>query len=103
MEEIKVTRSEEVIVYAESDSGVHHNVVIVNGEIARTSWWTERSSGYTKYPGEESFIDVCTTSIRFITTFEPAKLKKIYHALSDGPMKDFCKQVQAEKIAELQF
>lgn len=34
----------ERIIYAESDSGVCRNVVIVNGEIIRTSRWTQYSS-----------------------------------------------------------
>ncbi len=93
----------ERIIYAESDSGVSRNVVIVNGEIIRTSRWTEYSSGYCVLKGEPDFIDECKASIHHIADISPSNLKDIYHALSEGEMKDFCRKIQAEKIAELQF
>ena len=93
----------ERIIYAESDSGVSRNVVIVNGEIIRTSRWTEYSSWYCVLKGEPDFIDECKASIHHIADISPSNLKDIYHALSEGEMKDFCRKIQAEKIAELQF
>lgn len=99
MKDPKVERT----VYAESDSGVSRNVVIVNGEIIRTSRWTEYCSGYRISKEHPDFIDECKLSIRYIADISPRKLKDIYHALSEGPMKDFCREVQIEKIAELQF
>lgn len=93
----------EQVICAKSDSGISRNVVIVNGEIIRTSRWTEYSNGYRVLKGEPGFIAECKTSIRHIANNNPGELKDIYHALSEGPMKDFCKKIQMEKIAELQF
>ncbi|MCI8362599.1 MAG: hypothetical protein HFJ41_05690 [Clostridia bacterium] len=93
----------EQVICAESDSGIFRNVVIVNGEIVRTSKWTEDCSGYRVLKGESGFIAECKTSIRHIADINPRELKDIYHALAEGPMKDFCKKIQTQKIAELQF
>lgn len=93
----------EQVICAESDAGISRNVVIVNGEIIRTSRWTQYCSGYRVLKGEPGFIAECKTSIRHIADVSPGELKDIYHALSEGPTKDFCRKIQAEKIAELQF
>lgn len=105
MEEIKVARTVELPAYKfEADNGddYHYSITIVNGEIDEVSNWATRGF-YEKKKGYSDFADCCYDAIRFIVDWKPTELKNIYHALSEGAMKDFCKKLQAEKIAELQF
>lgn len=105
MEKINVSRTAKLPSYKfEADNGddYHYSITIVNGEIAEVSNWATRGF-YEKKQGDSDFSKCCYDAIRFIVDSKPKELKNIYHALSEGPMKDFCRKVQTEKIAELQF
>lgn len=105
MEEIKVLREVEVPAYkfqADNGDDDHYSITVVNGEIEEVSNWATRGF-YEKKQGDSGFAECCYDAIRFIVDQKPKELKNIYHALNEGYFKDFCKRVQTEKIAELQF
>ncbi len=105
MEEMKVLRTVEVPAYKfEADNGddYHYSITVVNGEIDEVSNWAARGF-YEKKKGDPDFAESCYDAIRFIVDHKPTELKNIYHALSEGPMKAFCRKILAEKVAELQF
>lgn len=103
MEEIKVPHSKGLAIFGETSNGFYRNIVIKDGEIVRTSYSSAYCCGYRVENGDPNFVEECSTAIAFITDIEPKKLRDIYHALSEGEMKDFCKKLQAVKVAELQF
>lgn len=80
----------------------HEELTIVNGEIQETESWDSHNGGGRK-KGESGFTESCHSTIRFIVNHNPKELKNIYYALADGAMKDFCKSLQQEKLAELNF
>ncbi len=106
MEKIKGKRTVEVeatIYKFEANSGEYHeDLTIVDGEIQETGCWDSRNGGGRK-KGESGFTESCYSTIRFIVKHKPEELKNIYNALADGTMKDFCKRLQQEKLAELNF
>lgn len=105
MEEIKVLREVEVPAYkfeAVNCLDQHYSITIVNGEIEEVSNWETRGF-YEKKKGDSNFDECCYKAIGFIVDHDPKELKNIYHVLNEGDFKDFCKDLQAEKIAELQF
>lgn len=105
MEEIKVLRNVELPAYkfeASNDGDYHYSITIMNGEIIEVSNWATRGF-YEKKQGDSGFAECCYNAIRFIVDCKPKELKNIYYTLSEGYFKDFCKQIQAEKISKLQF
>lgn len=93
--------------YYDGDKTLYlEELTIKNGKIVQISW----SSPYDKgnfyltnskydYP---IFLARCCDSIRFIAKYNPEELKNIYDALSEGAVKDFCKNLQKELIKEFQ-
>lgn len=106
MKEVKGTRTVEVEVtkyeFEAKKGDYNESLTIENGEIVRTDSWNSRDGGWT-LKGEVGFAQSCKSAIRFIVDQKPEELKNIYHKLSEGPMKDFCRELQQEKIQELQF
>ena len=106
METIKGTRNVEVEVTTykfEANAGDYHqDLTIVDGEIQETGCWDSRNGGGYK-KGESGFAESCYSAIRFIVDHKPEELKNIYSVLADGPMKDFCRKLQQEKLAEFNF
>ena len=80
----------------------HRELTITNGEIEKTACSDSRNGGWCK-KGESGFAESCQLTIRFIVDQKPEELKNIYDVLADGAMKDFCRKVQQEKLAELNF
>jgi len=106
MEEMRIRQKiiEATATKFEADNGndIHMNIFITNGEIVRTDSWS--SSGlYIKYKGHPNFVIACCNAIHFIAHRTPKELKNIYYALSDETMKNYCRKIQQEMIAQLQF
>lgn len=80
----------------------NYSITITDGQITQVSNWATRGF-YDKGNDSPDFCKCCKDAIRFIVNCNPKDLRNIYHALSEGEMKTFCKELQAEKIAELQF
>lgn len=106
METIKGKRTVEVDVtiykFEASSGDYHEDLTIVDGEIQETGCWDSRNGGGCR-KGEPDFTRSCYSTIRFIVNKKPEELKNIYDVLADGAMKDFCKKLQQEKLAELNF
>lgn len=102
----KQTRTVEIEVttykFEASSGDYHESLTIVEGEIQETGYWDSRNGGGCS-KGESGFADSCYSTIRFIVNHKPEELKNIYNVLADGVMKDFCKRLQQEKLAELNF
>lgn len=104
MTERKEKRTNEVTVYEfKASNGEHHkSLTIVDGEIQETGFWDSRiRGGYKK--GEFGFTESCYTTISFIVNHKPEELENIYNVLVDGVMRDFCRRLQKEKMAKLDF
>lgn len=106
METIKGTKTVEVDVttykFEASSGDYHQNLTIVDGEIKSTGCWDSRNGGgYER--GESGFVESCYSTIRFIVNHKPEELKNIYNVLADGKMKEFCRKLQKEKLAEFDF
>ncbi len=80
----------------------NYSIIISDGQITKVSNWSTRSF-YNKQNDSPDFYECCKKAIRFIVNCNPKELRNIYHSLSEGEMKNFCKELQVEKIAELQF
>lgn len=106
MQKIITLRKLEVIALyfeaANDNDDYHCSITIFNGEIDKIESWGTHGF-YNKKKGDSGFAESCYDAIRFIVDHKPTELKNIYNALSEGEMKDFCRKIQAEKIAELQF
>ncbi len=108
METIKGKRTVEVEVevttykFEASSGDYHEELTIVDGEIQETGCWDSRNGGGCR-KGESGFAESCYSTIRFIVNHKPEELKNIYNVLEDGVMKDFCRKLQREKLAELNF
>lgn len=104
MGENNVTRSLETTAckFTANVGDNNYSISIADGKITEVSNWATRGF-YDKRNGDSGFSECCHNAIRFIANCNPKELKNIYHALEEGPMKDFCREVQIEKIAELQF
>lgn len=106
MEKIKGKRTVEIEVtiykFEASSGDYHEDLTIVDGEIIETGCWDSRNGGGRK-KGETGFNESCYSTIRFIVDHKPEELKNIYNVLADGTMKDFCRKLQQEKLAEFNF
>ncbi len=106
METIKGTRTEKVEVttykFEASNGDYHQDLTIVDGEIQETGCWDLRNGGGCKR-GESGFAESCYSTIRFIVDHKPGELKNIYNVLDEGTMKNFCRKLQQEKLAEFNF
>lgn len=106
MEEIKTSRNVELTSY-KFDAKVnyrHHYVslLITEGEIVEAYYEDSRCCNFIK-KDKPYFTKSCLNIIYTIAKENPEELKNIYHTLSDGVMKEFCKQLQQYMIAQLQF
>lgn len=102
---VKKVEAEEVVITCKFEANIldyHEELIIENGEIQETGSWDSRNGGGCR-KGDYGFTDRCYSTIRFIVKHKPEELKNIYNALSDGVMKDFCRKLQKEKMAELDF
>lgn len=106
MEVIKETRKVEVPVtsykFEGRDAYYLVSLIITDGEIVEIYSQTATGHG-TATKSCLNFDDTCRFSIRFIVNHDLKELKNIYTALSEGPMKDFCRELQKEKMKELEF
>lgn len=108
METIKGKRTVKVEVevttyrFEASCGDYYEDLTIEDGEIQEIGCWDSRNGGSCK-KGEPGFVTNCYSTIRFIAKYKPEELKNIYNVLSDAVMKDFCKKLQREKMAELKF
>lgn len=75
-------------------------LTIVDGKITELGYH-DIGNGGSCFKDSSDFVKCCKKTIRFIVDKKPEELKNIYEVLSDGPMKDFCKSLQEEKMAEL--
>lgn len=106
MEVINGTRKAEVPVtsYKFQARTVSHfkSLTITNGEIVEI--YDESASGHgTSTKSCLNFDKTGRSSIRFIVEYDLKELKNFYNVLSEGPMKDFCRELQKEKMKELEF
>lgn len=93
--------------YYDGDKTLYlEELTIKGGKIVQISWSSpyDRGNFYLTSTNCDSpiFFARCCDSIRFIVKHKPEELKNIYNALSEGPIKDFCKNLQKELIEELQ-
>ncbi len=93
--------------YYDGDKTLYcEELTIKDGKIIQISWASPYDNGnfYSTSTNYNSpiFFARCCDSIRFIVKYKPEELKNIYNALSEGPIKDFCKKLQKELIEELQ-
>lgn len=106
MQTIKGKRAVEIEVaiykFEASSGDFHKSLTIVDGEIQEVGCWDSRGGGDCR-KGQSGFADSCYSTIRFIVDHKPEELKNIYNVLEDGLMKDFCRKLQQEKLAELNF
>lgn len=108
MEIINGTRKVEVEVpvtsykFQANNGDCHQDLTIRDGEIVETGCWDSRNGGGSS-KGDYNFVNSCRDTIRFIVKYNPKELKNIYNALSEGPMKNFCRELQQEKMRELEF
>lgn len=82
----------------------YEEITIKDGKIVQISVSCTYAS-FNKYLVDEldcSYLTQCYDSIRTIVEHKPEELKNIYNALSEGKVKDFCKELQKDRIEELQ-
>lgn len=106
METIKGKKTVEVecTTYLFKASEGDYNIILVieNGDIQEISCWNSvKSSRYTK--DKEDFTKNCYSAINIIVKQNPEELKNIYKVLKKGAMKDFCRELQQEKLARFDF
>lgn len=106
MKVIRETREVEVPVtvykFEARDINYIKSLKIIDGEIVEI--YSESSFGHgTSTKSCLNFDKTCCSTIRFIVNQDVTELKKIYDVLSEGPIKDFCRELQKEKMKELEF
>lgn len=110
MEVINETRKVEVEVevpvtsykFETRDAYHFESLTITDGEIVEI--FSQSATGHgTATKSCLHFDNTCRSAIRFIVKHDLKELKNIYNALSEGPMKDFCRELQKEKMKELEF
>lgn len=96
MKEIKETRKKVVevpvtsYVFNAKYGNLREDLTVENGEIVHTGFWTSRTGGGC-VKGDEKFEESCRDTISFISEHNREELKKLYKALSEGSMKEYCK------------
>lgn len=93
--------------YYDGDKTLYlEELTIKDGKVVQISWSSpyDRGSFYSTSTNYNSpiFLARCCDSIRFIVKYKPEELKNIYDALSEGAIKDFCKNLQKELIEGFQ-
>lgn len=90
----------------EGNHGRACEITIEDGKIQKIVEWdnfSEYWNAYSIWRNFPNFTKICCSIIEFIGQHNIEELSNIYSVLRDTTMKDFCKQIQNRKLAELDF